>query len=118
LSEPHNLPKREIVLTGDRPTGPLHLGHYAGSLRTRVALQNEHQQTLLIADLRALTDHAGRPRDVRRNMLEPIRSRRAQLARDPAAVLAITRSGSGRAHDTAASVLSDVREVFFLNDHW
>jgi len=58
------------VLTGDRPTGPLHLGHYAGSLRTRVALQNEHQQTLLIADLQALTDHAGRPRDVRRNVLE------------------------------------------------
>ena len=58
------------MLTGDRPTGPLHLGHYAGSLRTRVALQNEHQQTLLIADLQALTDHAGRPRDVRRNVLE------------------------------------------------
>jgi tryptophanyl-tRNA synthetase len=58
------------VLTGDRPTGPLHLGHYAGSLRTRVALQSVHQQTLLIADLQALTDHAGRPRDVRRNVLE------------------------------------------------
>jgi tryptophanyl-tRNA synthetase len=70
LSEPASLPKREIVLTGDRPTGPLHLGHYAGSLRTRVALQSVHQQTLLIADLQALTDHAGRPRDVRRNVLE------------------------------------------------
>ena len=58
------------MLTGDRPTGPLHLGHYAGSLRTRLALQNENQQTLLIADLQALTDHAGRPRDVRRNVLE------------------------------------------------
>jgi phosphohistidine phosphatase SixA len=39
------------------------------------------------------------------------------LRRDPAAVLAIIRSGSERAHDTVASVLSDVREVFFLNDH-
>jgi hypothetical protein len=39
------------------------------------------------------------------------------LARDPAAVLAIIRSGSKRAHDAAASVLSDVREVFFLNGH-
>jgi len=58
------------VLTGDRPTGPLHLGHYAGSLQTRVALQNVHQQTILIADLQALTDHSGRPRDVRRNVLE------------------------------------------------
>ena len=58
------------MLTGDRPTGPLHLGHYAGSLRNRVALQDIHQQTVLIADLQALTDHAGRPRDVRRNVLE------------------------------------------------
>lgn len=62
--------RSEIVLTGDRPTGPLHLGHYAGSLRNRVALQDIHQQTVLIADLQALTDHAGRPRDVRRNVLE------------------------------------------------
>ena len=58
------------MLTGDRPTGPLHLGHYAGSLRNRVALQDVHQQTILIADLQALTDHAGRPRDVRQNVLE------------------------------------------------
>lgn len=58
------------MLTGDRPTGPLHLGHYAGSLRNRVALQHVHQQTILIADLQALTDHAGRPRDVRQNVLE------------------------------------------------
>jgi tryptophanyl-tRNA synthetase len=70
LTEPDSIPQREIVLTGDRPTGPLHLGHYAGSLRTRVALQYANQQTLLIADLQALTDHAGRPLDVRRNVLE------------------------------------------------
>ena len=70
MSEPGSLEKREIVLTGDRPTGPLHLGHYVGSLQTRVALQNVYQQTLLIADLQALTDHSGRPRDVRHNVLE------------------------------------------------
>ncbi|HEY4303760.1 MAG TPA: tryptophan--tRNA ligase [Gemmatimonadaceae bacterium] len=58
------------VLTGDRPTGPLHLGHYAGSLRTRLALQEEHRQTLLIADLQALTDNAGRPAHVAANILE------------------------------------------------
>src|SRR5207244_6905225 len=62
--------RREVVLTGDRPTGPLHLGHFAGSLRTRLALQHEHDQTILIADLQALTDFAGRPTDVRRNVLE------------------------------------------------
>jgi tryptophanyl-tRNA synthetase len=51
----------DVVLTGDRPTGRLHLGHLAGSLRTRVALQAAGAvQTLLIADLQALTDHAGR----------------------------------------------------------
>jgi tryptophanyl-tRNA synthetase len=50
----------DVVLTGDRPTGALHLGHYAGSLRTRVALQGRCAQTLLIADLQALTDTSGR----------------------------------------------------------
>src|SRR5687767_2507357 len=62
--------RREVVLTGDRPTGPLHLGHFAGSLRTRLALQHEHDQTILIADLQALTDHAGRPVDVHRNVMQ------------------------------------------------
>ena len=51
----------DVVLTGDRPTGALHLGHYAGSLCTRVALQGRCAQTLLIADLQALTDAANRP---------------------------------------------------------
>jgi len=60
----------QTILTGDRPTGPLHLGHYAGSLRSRVALQGEHRQTLLIADLQALTDNAGRPAHVAANVLE------------------------------------------------
>src|SRR5690348_4457486 len=54
-------PRRDdVVLTGDRPTGVLHLGHYAGSLSTRVALQGRCAQTLLIADLQALTDASGR----------------------------------------------------------
>jgi tryptophanyl-tRNA synthetase len=58
------------ILTGDRPTGPLHLGHYAGSLRSRLALQRVHRQTLLIADLQALTDNAGRPAHVAANAIE------------------------------------------------
>ncbi len=58
-------PSRETILTGDRPTGPLHLGHYAGSLRSRVAMQGAHDQTILIADLQALTDNAERAREVR-----------------------------------------------------
>lgn len=47
-----------IVLTGDRPTGRLHLGHYAGSLTNRLALQHLHQQYVMIADAQALTDNA------------------------------------------------------------
>ncbi|WP_414441022.1 tryptophan--tRNA ligase [Burkholderia sp. 22PA0106] len=61
---------RPVVLTGDRPTGPLHLGHYVGSLRTRVRLQDTHQQNILIADTQAMTDNAHDPDKVRRNVLE------------------------------------------------
>jgi len=70
-SEPYPA-SREVILTGDRPTGPLHLGHYAGSLRSRVRLQGDHDQTVLVADLQALTDNAGRPADVRHNVLEVV----------------------------------------------
>lgn len=47
---------RPVILTGDRPTSPLHLGHYCGSLRNRVALQHDHEQFILIANAQALTD--------------------------------------------------------------
>jgi tryptophanyl-tRNA synthetase len=60
----------DTVLTGDRPTGALHLGHYAGSLRTRVALQGRCAQTLLIADLQALTDMSDRAAHVARSVEE------------------------------------------------
>jgi tryptophanyl-tRNA synthetase len=56
------------ILTGDRPTGPLHLGHYVGSLRNRLRLQAEHRQFVMIADLQALTDSD--PEKVRNNVLE------------------------------------------------
>ncbi|MEE1610753.1 tryptophan--tRNA ligase [Microvirga sp. CF3016] len=62
--------QRPVILTGDRTTGPLHLGHYAGSLRNRVALQRSHRQYLLLADTQALTDNASDPAKVRRNILE------------------------------------------------
>jgi tryptophanyl-tRNA synthetase len=60
----------DVVLTGDRPTGPLHLGHYAGSLRSRLELQGLCAQTLLIADLQALTDSSGRAAHVARHVVE------------------------------------------------
>jgi tryptophanyl-tRNA synthetase len=57
-------------LTGDRTTGPLHLGHYVGSLKNRVTLQTTHQQYLLLADAQALTDNAHNPGRVRDSILE------------------------------------------------
>ncbi|HKH21681.1 MAG TPA: tryptophan--tRNA ligase, partial [Gammaproteobacteria bacterium] len=62
--------KKPIVLTGDRPTGPLHLGHYVGSLRTRLSLQENYRQFILIADLQALTDNAEDPGKVTQSVLE------------------------------------------------
>ena len=63
-------PLKKVILTGDRPTGPLHLGHFVGSLRNRVALQREYDTYVLIADLQALTDNFLEPEKVRRNVLE------------------------------------------------
>ncbi len=59
-----------IILTGDRPTGPLHLGHYLGSLKARVELQDVYKQYVMIADVQALTDYFDRPEMVRKNVLE------------------------------------------------
>jgi tryptophanyl-tRNA synthetase len=61
---------RPIILTGDRPTGPLHLGHYVGSLSNRVTLQSTHDQYVLLADSQALTDNSDNPAKVRTNVLE------------------------------------------------
>ncbi len=58
------------ILTGDRPTGQLHLGHYVGSLRQRVQLQHDHQQFILIADLQGLTDNGSNPQKISHNILE------------------------------------------------
>ena len=83
--------RREVVLTGDRPTGPLHLGHFAGSLRTRLTLERDHDQTILIADLQALTDHAGRARDVRQHVLDVAHH---AVGEDAADFVAMTTRGS------------------------
>ena len=60
---------KQTILTGDRPTGPLHLGHYVGSLKHRVELQHSHSQTILIADLQGLTDNGHNPEKVSSNIL-------------------------------------------------
>ena len=63
----------KIILTGDRPTGRLHVGHYVGSLKRRVELQNSGEYDeiyIMIADAQALTDNADNPEKVRQNIIE------------------------------------------------
>ena len=63
---------KKIILTGDRPTGKLHIGHYIGSLKNRVQLQNsgEYESFIMIADQQALTDNARDPEKIRRSLTE------------------------------------------------
>ena len=63
----------DIILTGDRPTGRLHLGHYVGSLKNRVKMQNEgnfDKMYVMIADSQALTDNFDNPAKIRENLIE------------------------------------------------
>ena len=64
---------KKVILTGDRPTGRLHVGHYVGSLKERVRLQNSGEYDeiyVMIADAQALTDNADNPEKVRQNILQ------------------------------------------------
>ena len=64
---------QKVILTGDRPTGRLHLGHYVGSLKRRVELQNAgdyDKMFVFIADAQALTDNADNPEKIRQNIIE------------------------------------------------
>lgn len=63
---------KEVLLTGDRPTGKLHIGHYIGSLKTRVKMQNEdkYQPYIMIADTQALTDNARDPEKIRNSLIQ------------------------------------------------
>ena len=63
---------KKVILTGDRPTGRLHIGHYIGSLKNRVELQNsgEYEPFVMIADTQALTDNANDPEKIRHSLLE------------------------------------------------
>ena len=63
---------KEILLTGDRPTGKLHIGHYIGSLKNRVAMQNSsnYESYIMIADTQALTDNARNPEKIKNSLIE------------------------------------------------
>ncbi len=64
---------KQRILTGDRPTGRLHLGHYVGSLANRVSLQEQYETFILIADVQALTDHFEHPEILRQNIREVVK---------------------------------------------
>ena len=61
---------KKILLTGDRPTGPLHIGHLFGSLTNRIKMQDEYESYVLIADIQALTDNFEHPEKVHKNVYE------------------------------------------------
>lgn len=61
---------KKRILTGDRPTGKLHLGHYVGSLQNRVKLQSQYEQFVMVADVQALTDNFENPRKITDNVFE------------------------------------------------
>ena len=64
--------KKQTILTGDRATGQLHLGHLAGSLMQRVDLQHTHNQTILVADMQGLTDNGHNPQKVADNIINVV----------------------------------------------
>ncbi|MGX0288526.1 tryptophanyl-tRNA synthetase [Staphylococcus epidermidis] len=64
--------QKENLLTGDRPTGKLHIGHYIGSLKKRVELQNQFNSFIMIADQQALTDNARNPEKIRNSLTEVV----------------------------------------------
>ncbi len=70
MSLPDQSKSPQVILTGDRPTGPLHLGHFVGSLRNRVAYQHHYQQYIMLADSQALTDNMDDTDKVHRNVVE------------------------------------------------
>ena len=64
--------QKKVILTGERPTGPLHLGHYVGSLQNRLKLQNDYDMFIMSADVQALTDNFDNPQKIKNNVFEVI----------------------------------------------
>lgn len=65
--------KKKTILTGDRPTGKLHLGHYVGSLKSRLELQHTYDQYVMVADVQALTDNFDNPQRVTQHVYEVVK---------------------------------------------
>lgn len=98
---------RKTILTGDRPTGPLHLGHYAGSLMNRIALQDEYKTFILIADVQALTDNFHQPEILKNNIMEVMLDYLA-VGLDPGKVTFVLQSLVPEIHELAIYYLNVV----------
>lgn len=98
---------RKTILTGDRPTGPLHLGHYAGSLKSRVELQGEYRTFVEIADVQALTDNFTRPERILENTVEVMLDYLA-VGLDPEKVRFVLQSMVPEIHELAVYYLDVV----------
>lgn len=101
------MPKRKPILTGDRPTGPLHLGHYAGSLENRLALQDEYSTYVLVADVQALTDNFNHLEILKENTLEVMLDYLA-VGLDPSKVTFVLQSLVPEIHELAIYYLNMV----------
>ena len=95
----------KTILTGDRPTGPLHLGHYVGSLASRVKLQHEYNTFVMIADIQALTDNFDQPERLRANVIEVMLDYLA-IGLDPDRVTFVLQSMVPEIHELAIHYLN------------
>ncbi len=96
---------QKTILTGDRPTGPLHLGHYAGSLKKRVELQERYNTFVEIADVQALTDNFHHPEILKDNIMEVMLDY-LSVGLDPEKITFVLQSGIPEIHELS---------VYFLN---
>lgn len=103
----HQGDNRKSILTGDRPTGPLHLGHYVGSLASRVELQKEYNTFVLIADIQALTDHFDQPEILQQSVREVMLDYLA-VGLDPERVTFVLQSMVPEIHELAVHYLNHV----------
>jgi tryptophanyl-tRNA synthetase len=100
-------PAPKVVLTGDRPTGPLHLGHLYGSLEERVKLQEDpkYQEYILIADAQAYTDHADQPEKIRDHVLEVMLDY-LSVGIDPAKATIFVQTGVPQIHELSIYLMN------------
>jgi len=98
---------KKTILTGDRPTGPLHLGHFVGSLSNRVKLQDTYHTYVLVADIQALTDNFDHPEKIRENTVEVMLDYLA-VGLDPDKVCFVLQSMVPEIHELAIHYLNMV----------